>query len=309
MDVDARIRIVLAAPLAVTIPGAPPACGAPAAIDSMSRMRAVAADSATAAPAAPATPDTARGMLPTPEEASTPETVAAPPAPAPVFLGGKELFRVRAARDGMSPAERASAIRARLNVAVQDVDIPADSVRLVRTGDGIDVRLGDHYLWTVTRGDIHGLRVRDAATMIGELPDRVTAGILKERAGRRPLGVVIAVLVALGITLIALVLARLLGAASRRWRAFLDRTLPRYLRGIGIGGFDVLSQAQLTGVVGGILARVDVVAWLFLLYGYLTAVFSLFPWSQGWSWRLLDYARMELTQALVAIGGAIPGLL
>jgi len=71
----------------------------------------------------------------------------------------------------------------------------------------------------------------------------------------------------------------------------------------------VLSQAQLTAVVGGVLARVDMVAWLFLIYVYLTAVFSLFPWSQGWSWRLFDFARMELTLALVAIGSAIPGLL
>ena len=128
MNVDARIRIVLAASMAVTIAGAWPASGVTAAIDSMSRPRAAAAESAAAAPAAQA--DTAQGMIPTPEEASTPETVATPPAPAPVFLGGREIFRVRAPRQGISPAARASAIRARLNVAVQDVDTPADSAQV-----------------------------------------------------------------------------------------------------------------------------------------------------------------------------------
>jgi small-conductance mechanosensitive channel len=315
MNVDARIRIVLAASLALTIAGARPAPGAPAATDSLSRTSAAAAESAAATPGAPATPatpaepDTGQGMLPTPEEAATPETVATPPKPAPVFLGGKELFRVRAARNGMNPNARAVAIRSRLEAAVLDVDTSADSVRLVRTTDGIEVRLGDHYLWTITRDDIQGMGVAAAAHAIGELPARVTAGILKERAARRPLGILTAALIALGITILAVVVGRLLLVASRRWSAFLKRTLPRYLGGIRVGGYEVLSQNQLTGTAGGVLARLDVIAWLLLLYGYLTALFSLFPWSQGWSWRLLEFARMELMLGLTAIGLAIPGLL
>src|SRR6185436_17583007 len=98
-------------------------------------------------------------------------------------------------------------------------------------------------------------------------------------------------------------------AAGQRWRALLSRTLPRYLGGIRIGSFVLLSQTQLHGFVGGTLGRIDLLLDLLLLYVYLSAVFSLFPWSQGWSWRLLTFAREELTLAAIAIGKAIPGLL
>src|SRR5262249_48300058 len=87
------------------------------------------------------------------------------------------------------------------------------------------------------------------------------------------------------------------------------RTLPRYLRGVRIGNFEVLSQAQLNGVAGGVIGRADLVVGLLLLYGYLTAVFSLFPWSQGWSWLLLSFAREKLVMAAIAVGKAVPGLL
>ena len=241
-----------------------------------------------------------------PEDEPAFEDSAATPRAVPVLLGGKEIFVVRAARGGRSPAVRATAIRARLDAAVIDVATPADSVSLSKTAEGIEVRLGRHYLWLITPGDIEGMSVRDLATMVDDLPARLQRGIERERSGRTPMGLLISALIALGITLIAFVLMKLVLAGGRRWRGFLERWLPTVLRGIRIGTFDVLSQAQLTGVVGGIIGRADLVALLFLLYFYLTAIFSLFPWSQGWGLQLFGFARQELVAALFAIGRAIP---
>ena len=254
--------------------------------------------------------DMARGLAPQPaDERADSETVAPARVAVPVFLGGKQIFVVRSGRSGLDPAARAAAIRGRLDAAVRDPDTPADSVRMRRTPEGIEARLGRHYLWTITPGDIEGTSLLELARFVTELPPAVTKGILRERAERSPLGLLIAVLSSLGITLVALVLFRLPLAASRRWRAFLDRTLPRFLGGVRVGTFEVLSQGQLTGVFGGILVRLDRVVGLFLLYGYLTAVFSLFPSSQGWSWLLLSFARDELVAAARAVGSALPGLL
>src|SRR5439155_4837777 len=193
----------------------------------------------------------------------------------PVFLGGKQIFVVRSARSGLDQAARAAAIRGRLDAALRDPDTPADSVRIRRTPEGIDVRFGPHYLWTITPGDIEGTSLLQIARLVTELPPAVTKGILRERAERSPIGLLIAVLSSLGITLVALVLFGLLMAASRRWRAFLDRTLPRFLGGVRVGTFEVLAQGQLTGVFGGILLSLDLVVGLFLLCVYFTTVFSL----------------------------------
>ena len=303
MSVGARTRRIVAVLLVAVLCAARPGAGAsPGTARDTLLPQAAAAESV----GAPAT-----GLLPTPkEQPATPESVIVTPRVAvPVFLGGREIFRVRAVRDGRDPAKRAAAIRARLDAAVLDTDTPADSVHLLRTTDGIEVRLGDHYLWTITRGDIEGLSVAATSAAIGNVPARVSRGILQERAKRSPTGIASSVLIALGITLVAWVLARLLKAAGQRWRALLSRTLPRYLGGIRIGSFDLLSQAQLHGFVGGTLGRIDLLLDLLLLYVYMTAVFSLFPWSQGWSWKLLSFAREELTLAAIAIGKAIPGLL
>lgn len=251
----------------------------------------------------------AAASLAAPSEQATPETVSvAAPEAVPVFLGGREIFRVRSNRDGLAPAARAAAIRARLDAAVRD-DVPPDSARLFTTPEGVEVRLGRHFLWMITTGDVEGESVGDLAVMMSELPGNVADGIRSERAGRRPLRVLISFLIALGITLVAWIVARLLWTGRARWRGFLDRVLPRYLKGLRFRNFEVLSQAQLTGLVGGALARVDVIVGLLLLYGYLTAVFSLFPWTQGWSWLLVNFARLKLLEALAALGAAVPGLI
>jgi small-conductance mechanosensitive channel len=81
------------------------------------------------------------------------------------------------------------------------------------------------------------------------------------------------------------------------------------LPGIRLRNFEVLTRAQLTGLVGSVLDRVDVVIGVILLYAYFALVFSLFPWTQGWSWQLLNFAQTESLQALRWVAGALPGFL
>ena len=237
------------------------------------------------------------------------ETTSNPRIESPVFLGGRRLFVVRAPRKGLAPDVRAAAIRARLDEAVKDLDTPADSVTLVRTHEGVEVRLGGHFLFMITPADVAGASVERLAERVAHLREDLRTGILKERAGRRPLGILIAMGIALGITLVAWILLRLLVAAGRRWRAFLAREVPKLMRGVRIGTFDVLSQKQLTEAVVAVLGRVGLIAGLLLLYGWVTSVFSLFPWSQGWSWRLLSFARQELIHLGIGFARAIPSLL
>jgi len=242
-------------------------------------------------------------------ESTPPETTTAAPKAVPVFLGGKQIFMVRSARMGLAPAARATAIRARIDMAVKDRNTPADAVVLRSTSEGIEVHLGRHYLWMITGADVGATNVADEARAMSTLPARIAEGVQRERAGRSPRGVLVSALIAIGITLVAWILARILLAAGRRWRAWLGREVPKRLRGVRIGTFDVLSLEQVTEVVVNVLGRVGAVAGLFLLYAYLTAVCSLFPWSQGWSWQLLSFAGTQLTLAAVGLGGAIPSLL
>lgn len=302
--------------MATVASAAPGARAKPAAPARDSATRAAAGSLATAPDTTAARPDSladslaALGGRALARRAATPETAGvAPPAAVPVFLGGSEIFRVRTGRDGLDPQARAAAIRSRLDAAVRDVETPADSVRLVSTPEGVEVRLRHRFLWLITAADVEGMSPTDLAALVTDLPSRVSAGIRKERAGRRPLGFLVSVLAALGFTLVAWILLRLLMAASGWWKAQLDERLPRYLRGIRFRNFEVLTRAQLTGIVGGVLARADVVVGLLLVYAWITLVLSLFPWTQGWSWLLLHSARTKLVEVVLAVVSAVPGLL
>ena len=237
------------------------------------------------------------------------ETSAVTPVPsAPVFLGGREIFRVLVARDGLGPAARASAIRSRLNQAVADNRVPADSVRLLPDREGIQVRLGPHFLWLITPGDAPSHDATELAALIVRLPAEIRDGISRERAGRKPARVLISAGIAIGLTLVALGVFRLLLMGSRRWRRWLNRSLGTHAPAIRLRSFEVLSRAQVGGVLTGILARLDLVIGAVLFYVYLASVFSLFPWTQGWSSLLLTFAAAQTLKVLVSILSGIPGL-
>ena len=277
-----------------------------------SAVRAVAADSTPPDSAADRPSAIARAAvtLTAQAESATPETVAVVREESvPVFLGGREVFRVRAGRDGLSPGERATAIRARLRAAVGRRDAPADSVRLLSTPQGIEVRLGSQFLWLISAADVEDSGPTELAAEVAELPAKVREGILKERASRRPIGILISFLIASGITVAAWFVVRLLATVNRRWREWLAAKLPRYLKGIRLRGFEVLSEAQMTGLVGGLLGRLDLAVGVILLYVYITLVLSLFPWTQGWSWQLLNIAIGGVMEVARSIAAAVPGLL
>lgn len=259
----------------------------------------------------PALPDTAAAAaLLEAAEAARPESTEAvvPVASAPVFLNGSELVRIRVAREGRSPVERANAIRQRLNAIVADPSVDPESLSLRSTPEGVELRAGDAFLLMITPGDAPTSDPNELGIWFAALTEQAQNGIRGEREGRRPLRMLFSAGLAVLFTLIAIALFRLLVYLGRRWHDFLGRYLRERLPAIRIRNFEVLSRAQLSGAVLAVLDRLDVVAGLFLVYAYLTSVFSLFPYTQGWAWMLFHFAATNLFDFLRSIGAAIPGL-
>ena len=234
--------------------------------------------------------------------------VSEPLAPAPVFIAGRELVRIRTAREGLSPVERATAIRRRLNAVVADGSLDPDSVKLVGAGQGVEVRIGGTFLMMITPGDAPTDDPHALGLWFANLVEDTKEGIRQERRGRTPVRLLISAGLAVLLTLIAIALFRALIMLSRRWHRFLVGYLRDRLPAIRIRNFEVLSRAQLSGAVLAVLDRLDIVAGILLSYTYLTSVFSLFPQTQGWAWLLLHFATTNLLQFMRNAGAAIPGL-
>lgn len=256
-------------------------------------------------------PDTAAASALLEVAVAAPETseVAVPSASAPVFLAGRELVRIRVAREGLSPVERANAIRRRLNAIVANGEIDADSVRLVGASEGIEVRVGSVFLMMITPGDAPTSDPNGLGLWLASLAEETRDGIHSERQGRTPVRLLISAGLAVLLTLAAIALFRVLLLLSRRWHQFLVGYLRERLPAIRFRNFEVLSRAQLSGAVLAVLDRLDVVAGLFLLYAYLTSVFSLFPYTQGWAWLLLHFATTNIVEFARNVGRAVPGLI
>lgn len=238
-------------------------------------------------------------LAPAPSET----TSVAPSASIPVFLGGREVFRVRAGRDGLGPSARAAAIRRRLNRALADPNLTADSVRVIRGPDGVQVRLGRAFLWLITPVE-EGPNPADLAGLTAAIRD----GVNQERAAREPLRLLFSAGVAIVLTLLALVVAQLLLTASRRWRRWLDRNVATHVPAIRVHTFEIMPRAQVGAMVTATLSRLDLIVGAILLYGYLAAVFSLFPWTHGWSSLLVAFAWAQALSLLRGLWSGVPGL-
>jgi small-conductance mechanosensitive channel len=240
--------------------------------------------------------------------AASESTSLTPVSSAPVFLGGHEVFRVRVGLDGLDPAQRAAAIRRRLNQAVADKGIPADSVRLVPTSGGVEVRLGLHFLWLVTSGDLSSRDPAVIAAQLAELTEQVREGIHHERAGRTPLRLSVSIVIAIALTIVVWIFFRLLLVGGRRTRASLGRRLRGRLPPIRWRGFEVFSRVQFMRAIMMGVGLLEILVILILVYAYLTAVFSRFPWTQGWSWQLAHFATQRTLAILKVLLLGLPGL-
>jgi hypothetical protein len=190
--------------------------------------------------------------------------------PVPVFLGGRELFRVRAGRDGMTIPERAALIRRRLTEAVEDLEVPADSVELVPAVNGIEVRLGsEHLMFVIIPADLPGPDQTANLTWLGDLARRVKEGVRRERAENRPVSRLITVGIALGITLAFGLVFAWVRRGGRRWRAWLARTVAPRLPGLRVANLELVSRAQFGSLLVGTLGRIDLVLMVALGYTWL----------------------------------------
>lgn len=235
--------------------------------------------------------------------------LAAPQPPVPVFLGGRELLRVHVGREGLDVPARAAAIRSRLAAAVADAATPADSVRLVTSTAGLEVRHGARLLYVLEPGDLPSADAAVNRTWIAQLVSDTRAGIARERASREPLRQLAHVGLAVAITLAAWLLFLLIARLGSAWRGWLHRRVQPHIPAVNVRGAELLSGEQLGGALLGVLGRADLVLHVLLLFAWLTAVFSRFPWTQSWSWQLQHLAWAQLAALGSGVVHAVPGLL
>ena len=224
-----------------------------------------------------------------------------------VEIDGRELFRVRGTT-AFPADQRAQGIAARIRALATNRTFRTDDLKAVESEFGTAIDAGRERVLVVTESDarLEGVgrgvlaqeylvRVREAidAYRIARTRDALTASTLKS------LGAV--AVFALAVALVIWLWRRLHAALEQRYR---DR-----VRSVGIQSFQIVRAERIWGALRAALGTLRNVLIAVLALICLYAVLSLFPWTQGTAWRLLEHVVNPLEILVGGLIASIPALL
>ncbi|MGE5175891.1 MAG: mechanosensitive ion channel domain-containing protein, partial [Hyphomicrobiales bacterium] len=310
VGVAAGLWLALAA-LAVGTHGAVagPAGGtAAAARESVATGRPGADRAVPAAAESLAVPESTAAAAETPSP-SVPSEAPPPVAPSePIYLGGGILFEIRNPLGNPDLETRAATIRRRLQHAVAARETPSDSVSVEATPYGARILFARSLLFNITPRDLGAGDTRTALAAAQDLIPAITAGIDRERAQLAPGRLLVSAALSALLTLLYILLIRIFLRGGHRVGQSLGGRVGGLVGRIRVRGTELIPPLRTTRLFQNVVMVLAVAALLVLGYAYLSIVFSFFPWTQGWSNRLIQFAVEGIRSALVAVAHAVPNL-
>ncbi len=233
---------------------------------------------------------------------------ALPGGTAIVLPPADTLFRVYGRVGSFSPRERGEAIERRLRVLVEDPLFSADSLIVVDAEQDSEIMYADTHVLSVGNAEAQALgqprpvvarqylailrRHLSAAQQASSLPELLKRGALA--------------------VLTLLMLAGLIIGLNRFFRAINQRIL-RWrgspLRPWHINNYELLTQERQLNLLRTLLKGLRLVLVVSTVYLALPLLFSLFPWTEGFSRQLLGYVLGPVHRVVLAIVHYIPNLL
>ena len=249
--------------------------------------------------------------LPAPVPAPVPAPArrsALPAGVAVVLPPADTLFRVYGRVGSFSPRERAEAITRRLRTLLDDPLFSPDSLTVVEAEQDAAIMYADTHVLSVGEAEAQALgqpRIVVARQYLAILRRHLAA---TQRASSLPELLKHGALAVLTL----LMLAGLIFGLNRFFRSINQRIL-RWrgspLRAWRINNYELLTQERQMRLLRTLLKilRLGLVA--LTVYLTLPLLFSLFPWTEGFSRQLLGYVLGPVQRVVLAIVHYIPNLL
>ncbi|WP_170170483.1 mechanosensitive ion channel family protein [Hymenobacter perfusus] len=248
--------------------------------------------------------------------AQTPDSLAPAARSAPTALAGAAvvlppadtLFRVYGRVGSFGPRERAEAIQRRLQALLDAPLFAPDSLYVVDAEQDSEIMYADAHVLSVGEAEAQAQgQPRQAvarqylATLRRHLTAAQQASSLPELLKRGALAV-----------LTLLMLAGLIYGLNRFFRAINQRIL-RWrgspLKPWRINNYELLTQERQLELLRTLLKVLRLVLVALTVYLTLPLLFSLFPWTEGFSRQLLGYVLGPVQRVVLAIVHYIPNLL
>jgi small-conductance mechanosensitive channel len=245
-----------------------------------------------------------------PAAARAQDAAAAPEADIPtaaVRFDERTLFTVRGTSSYPAPV-RAAAIAERIRGVARDATISPDSLEIVPSGIGLDIRAGNTVLIGVVPADANLESVR-LETLASAHKRRIGAAIAQYREDREPRKLLRGLGLALLASLVFVALTLFLRVVFRRLGSVLERRVQAQVATFPKGGLQFVQGKQLWDATMATLRGVHLILVLVLVYFWLEFVLVQFPWTRGVGEQLLGFVVDPLTSIGEGFLDFVPNLL
>jgi small-conductance mechanosensitive channel len=214
--------------------------------------------------------------------------------PATLVYANRPIITFRATILSRTPAARAAAASQALDSLVAQV--PGGEVTTHAYDGGTLVSIGGRPVFAVLAADVDPLAGELLDTKVREAASRLTVAVREAGELRSPRQLLRSVALAIGATILYVLLLWILIRLDMRAAAAAGRAMERRLRALPAGEVMVVARAPL--LVQRLLTIVGVALALLLTYSWLTIILRRFPYTRPWGETL----RTSLFSA-VASGG------
>jgi len=225
----------------------------------------------------------------------------------PVKVANRQIIILRGPIAGYTAKERATGTMQRIEAALAAESLPAVTTK--EHEDGTLVMLGGKHAFLVTRIDVDTQAGETTQNVAREAAKRLEHAIHERREQETPRYLATAAAFSAAATLlyglILWLIFRVDGWISRRLAAAAAAQTSK----LHVGGVHLLDPAGVLNLMNRLLTILAWVLALFLATGWLTFVLVQFPYTRPWGEGLEGNLIEIVRQIVLAIAGAVPGLL
>lgn len=225
---------------------------------------------------------------------------------APVEIDGDVLFRVRG-MSSLTAADRAAAIRERIERAASNPSIPLEAVRVVDSDSFSALMAGELRIMALFDADARFEQVK-RTTLGWGYSERVVSAMERYRHERSPdvlrrhvLEVAVATLVLIGVLALLMWL-------SRRLKRLLEMRLSRRIQNLGIQSFEIVRAESIWRALYAAVSGLHFLIMVVAIFSYLDFALGRFPWTRRFANHLLADVLRPIKGAGLDLLGYLPNL-
>ena len=225
----------------------------------------------------------------------------------PVVLDDQTLFKIQAPTGSFSPEERANTITKRLEKFTEDTSLSIDSIKLETSENMTSIVADDKILATLTEQDANAAR-KSRQELSEEYLGIIKTSISQFREERTLIARIFSLVWTVLATLSLGIIFKLMDIIFPRIFNLLNRWRDHIIPSLRIQNVDLVSSAQVTKFLIGIVKFFRVVLVLLILFLYIPFVLSFFPLTRKISSKIFAYIIKAIAYIFESVLNYIPNI-